>query len=628
MKVTGVFCECGDSDLKQIAERTVQCHRNCQLVTPNLAGTSPTRASPRKKPVRVFSMIGSTATDTAPLRIDSHHYGRQRVPCQSKVESMTVSSRRALISLSNKQGLIPFAQRLVQLGFELLSTGGTRQALEAAGIPVLDVAQYTGFPEMMDGRVKTLHPKVHGGLLGRPDLSSDAKSMSEHGITPFELVVVNLYPFVETISKPGVTIEEAIEQIDIGGPSMLRSAAKNHKYVGVVTDPKQYEKVLSELGKGFLTIEFRRELAAAAFEMTARYDRAIADYMAKNLACNPSKPATVGGPPSKMDSSSDSDFPQKLTLTYERRSSLRYGENPHQRAAFYVDPDPAPSTLASAEILHGKELSYNNLLDLDAAMLIVREFTQPAAVVIKHNNPCGCAVADQLAEAYVKADEGDPVSAFGSILGFNREVDEPTADQLCAPGHFIEAIIAPSFSSVAYEKLTTLPKWKANVRLLRCPGMLDSRPVSQESRRVTGGLLVQDRDETAEAISEWRVVTTRVPTDAERRDLEFAWLVGKHVKSNAILFAKEGQVVGVGAGQMSRLDSSFIAAYKAGERSRGGVCASDAFFPFRDGIDQIHKAGITAVIQPGGSKRDDEVIAACNEFGIAMIFTGRRHFRH
>lgn len=536
---------------------------------------------------------------------------------------MTVSSRRALISLSNKQGLIPFAQQLVQLGFELLSTGGTRQALETAGVPVLDVAQYTGFPEMMDGRVKTLHPRVHGGLLGRPDLKSDATSMSEHGITPFELVVVNLYPFVETISKPGVTIEEAIEQIDIGGPSMLRSAAKNHKYVGVVTDPSQYDRVLKELAKGSLSLEFRRELAASAFEMTARYDRAISDYMAKNLSSTVSECSTTTD-----SSAADAVFPAKLTLTYERRSSLRYGENPHQRAAFYVDPNPAPSTLAAAEILHGKELSYNNLLDLDAAMLIVREFSQPAAVVIKHNNPCGCAVADQLSQAYVKADEGDPVSAFGSILGFNREVDEATADQLCAPGHFIEAIIAPSFSSGAYEKLTTIPKWKANVRLLRCRGLMDQRPVSQESRRVTGGLLVQDRDEAAEALAEWRVVTSRTPTDAERKDLEFAWLVSKHVKSNAILFAKGGQVVGVGAGQMSRLDSSYIAAYKAGERSRGGVCASDAFFPFRDGIDQIHKAGITAVIQPGGSKRDDEVIAACNEFGIAMIFTGRRHFRH
>lgn len=520
--------------------------------------------------------------------------------------------RRALISLSDKQGLVPFAQGLVRLGFELLSTGGTRKTLEAAGVPVLDVAEYTGFPEMMDGRVKTLHPRIHGGLLGRPDLSEDAASMQEHGITPFELVVVNLYPFVETISKPNVTAEEAIEQIDIGGPSMLRSAAKNHKYVGVVTSASQYEQVLAELQQGTLSFAFRRQLAAAAFEMTARYDRAIADYMVKQT--NPAEDSA--------------EFPSALSLQFERRSSLRYGENPHQRAAFYVEANPPSSTLAAAKTLHGKELSYNNLLDLDAAMQIVREFRRPAVCVIKHNNPCGCAVSDNLVEAYVKADGGDPVSAFGSILGFNRPVDVETADQLSVPGRFIEAIIAPSFEPAAFQILTTVPKWKSNVRLLECPDMLNARPISQEFRRVTGGLLVQDRDEAAEESSTWKVVTTRSPTSAEFADLEFAWLVCKHVKSNAILFARNGHVVGVGAGQMSRLDSAYIAAYKAGERARGAVCASDAFFPFRDGIDQIHEAGITAVIQPGGSKRDEDVIAACNEFGIAMLFTGRRHFRH
>ena len=527
---------------------------------------------------------------------------------------MSASVRRALLSVSDKQGLIPFAQGLVRLGFELLSTGGTRKALETAGVPVLDVAEYTGFPEMMDGRVKTLHPKVHGGLLGRPDLAEDAKSMREHGITPFELVVVNLYQFVETISKPEVTSDEAIEQIDIGGPSMLRSAAKNHRYVGVVTSPAQYDRVLEELQRGAMSLDLRRELAAAAFEMTARYDRAIADYMA-GLARGDS-------------ANQDPDFPTRLALQFERRSTLRYGENPHQRAAFYVESQSSPSTLAAAETLHGKELSYNNLLDLDAAMQIVREFRQPAACVIKHNKPCGCAVADNLSDAYVNADGGDPVSAFGSVLGFNREVDAATAEQLCAPGRFIEAIIAPSYDADAFSMLTTVPKWKSNVRLLRCSALLDPRPLSQEYRRITGGLLVQDRDELAEELSVWKVVTKRHPTPTELADLEFAWLVCKHVKSNAILFAKAGQVVGVGAGQMSRLDSAYIAAYKAGERARDAVCASDAFFPFRDGIDQIHEAGIKAVIQPGGSKRDDEVIATCDEFGIAMIFTGRRHFRH
>jgi phosphoribosylaminoimidazolecarboxamide formyltransferase/IMP cyclohydrolase len=524
---------------------------------------------------------------------------------------MTASfPRRALLSCSDKQGLVPFAQRLVQYGFELVSTGGTRTALTAAGLPVTDVAEYTGFPEMMDGRLKTLHPKVHGGLLGRPDKPDDVAAMQAHGILPFELVVVNLYPFAETVAKPGVTVADAIEQIDIGGPSMVRSAAKNHAHVGIVTHPNQYERVLSELGRGPLTAEFRRQLAAAAFQLTAGYDRMIADYFAS------------------LTHATNDPFPESLSLHFQRRSTLRYGENPHQRAAFYVEPHPSPASLAAAEVLHGKELSYNNLLDLDAAMQIAREFRQPAAVVIKHNNPCGCAVAEDLADAYIKADGGDPVSAFGSILGFNRPVDTDTADQLCVPGRFIEAIIAPDYTPEAFEMLTTMPKWKTNVRLLRCAALLDPRPVGQEFRRITGGLLVQDRDEDEDPRAEWKVVTARRPTPEEYADLEFAWLVCKHVKSNAVLFAKQGQVVGVGAGQMSRLDSAYIAAHKAGQRSQGGVCASDAFFPFRDGIDQIHQAGVTAVIQPGGSKRDEEVVAACDEFGMAMIFTGRRHFRH
>lgn len=524
---------------------------------------------------------------------------------------MTVSfPRRALLSCSDKQGLAPFAQKLVALGFELVSTGGTRTALQAAGLAVTDVSQYTGFPEMMDGRLKTLHPKVHGGLLGRLENAEDVAAMQTHGILPFELVVVNLYPFAETVAKPGVTVPEAIEQIDIGGPSMVRSAAKNHAYVGIITHPNQYERVLSELTRGPLTPEFRRQLAATAFQLTAGYDRMIADYF------------------SSLTHATNDPFPESLSLQFQRRSTLRYGENPHQRAAFYVEHHPSPASLASAEVLHGKELSYNNLLDLDAAMQIVREFRQPASVVIKHNNPCGCAVAEHLSDAYIKADGGDPVSAFGSILGFNRPVDRDTADQLCVPGRFIEAIIAPDYSAEAFEMLTTMPKWKANVRLLKCAALLDPRPVGQEFRRITGGLLVQDRDEDEDPRAEWKVVTARRPTPEEYADLEFAWLVCKHVKSNAILFAKQGQVVGVGAGQMSRLDSAYIAAHKADDRSQGAVCASDAFFPFRDGIDQIHQAGVTAVIQPGGSKRDEDVIAACDEFGIAMIFTGRRHFRH
>ena len=397
---------------------------------------------------------------------------------------------------------------------------------------------------------------------------------------------------------------------------MLRSAAKNHKYVGVVTCPSQYSQVLAELEQGALSFPFRRKLAAAAFEMTARYDRAIADYMSG--LCN-------------SEEASDPEFPSVLSLQFERRSSLRYGENPHQRAAFYVEKNPPSSTLAAANTLHGKELSYNNLLDLDAAMQIVREFRRPAACVIKHNNPCGCAVSDALVEAYVMADGGDPVSAFGSILGFNRPVDTETADQLCVPGRFIEAIIAPSYEPAAFEMLTTVPKWKANVRLLECPALLDPRPISQEYRRVTGGLLIQDRDESAEDMSQWKVVTTRGPSASEFADLEFAWLVCKHVKSNAIVYANAGQTISVGAGQMSRFDSSRIAALKAQEAGidlKGTAAASDAFFPFADGLLEAVKAGATAVIQPGGSVRDQEVIAAADAHDIAMLFTGIRHFRH
>lgn len=524
-----------------------------------------------------------------------------------------MTTRRALLSVSDKSGLAAFARGLVDLGFELVSTGGTYRLLVDAGLPVVEASSYTGFPEMMDGRLKTLHPKVHGGLLGRPDRPDDAEAMQAHGIAPIELLVVNLYPFVETISKPDVQPAEAIEQIDIGGPAMVRSAAKNHRFVGVVTSPAQYDEVLMQLRFGRLTEEFRRVLALAAFEMTARYDRAIADYFAGLV--DPKTP-------------SDPKFPTALRLNYTRRNLLRYGENPHQGAALYVETEPAAASLAAAEVLHGKELSYNNWLDLEAAMQIVREFDLPAVAVIKHNNPCGCAVDEDLWQAYAKADAGDPVSAFGSILGMNRTVDRETAEELCVPGRFIEAIIAPDYAPEAWEMLTTAPKWKSNVRLLKCPAMLSPRPDRVEIRCISGGVLLQDLDEAAEHKSEWRVVTDRAPTAEEQADLEFAWRVCKHVKSNAVLFAKDGSVIGVGAGQMSRLDSAFIACHKSGERAAGAVCASDAFFPFRDGIDQIQQAGIRAVIQPGGSKRDDEVIAACNEFGIAMIFTGRRHFKH
>jgi phosphoribosylaminoimidazolecarboxamide formyltransferase/IMP cyclohydrolase len=522
--------------------------------------------------------------------------------------------RRALVSVSDKSGLVPFVTRLVELKFEIVSTGGTKKHLQDSGIPVIDVAEYTGFPEIMDGRVKTLHPKVHGGLLGRPDLPEDAHAIQQHGIIPFELVVVNLYPFQQTIAKPGVTLAEAIENIDIGGPSMIRSAAKNHAYVGVITHHSQFDRVLSELDAGKLSLDFRRQLAGAAFEMTARYDRAIADYFDR-----------INTPENKE---STSKLPAEFSIRLHRQQTLRYGENPHQDAAFYVEKPAAAATLAATEQLHGKELSYNNLLDLDSALSMVREFPDPAAVVLKHNNPCGAASAADLAEAFRNAYAGDPVSAFGSILGFNREVDAATAEELCVPGRFVEAIVAPSFSADAFQILTTKPKWKANVRLLRCATLNDPRKPDLDFRRVTGGLLVQDRDEFPVGESDWRVMSKRQPTAAEWADLKFGWRICKHVKSNAIVFVKGGMVVGVGAGQMSRLDSCHMAAYKAGERSQGGCVASDAFFPFRDGIDESAKAGITAAVEPGGSVRDEEVIAACNEHNMALVFTGQRHFRH
>jgi phosphoribosylaminoimidazolecarboxamide formyltransferase/IMP cyclohydrolase len=559
--------------------------------------------------------------------------------------------RRALISVSDKTGLAELAKGLNELGFEIVSTGGTRAFLQQQGAKVIDIAEYTGFPEIMDGRVKTLHPKVHGAILGRPDVAHHAEAIAAHGIIPFELVVVNLYPFEATIAKPGCSVEDAIENIDIGGPSMVRSAAKNHEHVGIVTCPSQYARVVAELkSTGKLSHEFKRQLAAAAFACTARYDRAIADYMAGITGKLVAEEVPEGV---AVDAAK---FPRVLHLDFERRMPLRYGENPHQAAAFYVEKltrsasegerSLDSTTLAAFEKLHGKELSYNNLLDLDSAMSIVREFDQPAAVVIKHNNPCGCAISDSLSSAFEKAYAGDPVSAFGGIFGLNRIVDATTAEQFCIPDRFVEAIIAPGFTDEAFQLLTTKPKWKNNVRLLRVPGlswsMISScsnpegaghvgnvpHGPSMDYRRVTGGLLVQTRDDQPDPESEWKIVTNRQPTDSELRDLRFAWRLCKHVKSNAIVFAKDGAITGTGAGQMSRLDSSEIAAKKSADRCQGGVVASDAFFPFRDGIDQAAKAGILAAIQPGGSRNDPEVIAAANEHGMTMIFTGRRHFKH
>ncbi len=427
----------------------------------------------------------------------------------------------ALLSVSDKTGLETLALALVANGYELLSTGGTSRYLQEHGLAVTDVSSYTGFPEMMEGRLKTLHPKVHGGLLGRPDHDDDVASMTQHGIRRIPIVVCNLYPFEKTIAREGVAISEAIEQIDIGGPSMVRSAAKNHAHVAIVSSPEQYPKVIEAIQNDSLTPEFRRELAAAAFEMTARYDRAISDYFLKITS-----PAD------------ESPLPARLTLTLDRQLSLRYGENPHQSAAFYVESPTLPGSLASARQLHGKELSYNNLLDLDAALSIVREFDDPACVVIKHTNPCGCAEGDSLVEAFDAAYAGDPVSAFGSILGFNRPLDAATAEKLCEPNRFIEAIIAPSFDAAAFEMLTTKPKWKANVRLLACPTLAEAYGTTWEYRRVTGGLLVQQRDEAADPEGEWTIPTERKPTEDELQQLRFAWRVCKHVKSNAIVLCQ------------------------------------------------------------------------------------------
>ncbi|MCC6417592.1 MAG: bifunctional phosphoribosylaminoimidazolecarboxamide formyltransferase/IMP cyclohydrolase [Gemmataceae bacterium] len=521
--------------------------------------------------------------------------------------------RRALLSVSDKTGLLDLARALAGFGAELISTGGTRKALAAAGLAVRDIAEVTGFPEMLDGRVKTLHPLVHGGILAVRDNPQHVATAGAHGIGLIDLVVCNLYPFEATVAKPGSTHEEIVENIDIGGPSMVRSAAKNYHDVAIVTDPSQYAAILEELkaNGGGLTLATRERLAAAAFARTAAYDRAISGYFATR--------ADAGA-----------DWPPVLDLRFERRRLLRYGENPHQKAAFYVEPGARHACVGTAEQLHGKELSYNNLLDLDSAFNLVREFDGPAAVVIKHNNPCGAAVAATLGEAFGKAYEGDPLSAYGGVLGFNREVDEATAQQVTEPNRFIECVIAPSYSEAAFRLLTTRPTWKKNVRLLRTgPIATEADPArALDFRRVDGGLLVQTRDVEADDFVQAKVVTKRRPTEPEQADLRFAWRVGKHVKSNAIVLARGGMVVGIGAGQMSRVDAVHIAARKAGERVKGVVLASDAFFPFRDNVDEAAQAGVTAIVQPGGSLRDQDSILACDEYGLAMVFTGVRHFRH
>ena len=516
--------------------------------------------------------------------------------------------QRALISVSDKLGLADFARGLVDAGVEIYSTGGTRRFLQEADVEVRDISQYTGFPEMMDGRLKTLHPKVAGGILCRHDHADDMAALAEHGIVTFELVVINLYPFETTVARDGVTDAEAIEQIDIGGPTLVRAAAKNHAFVTIATDREQYATILEQVStEGATTLELRRKLAGAAFAQTASYDEAIATYFA---ACESEEP-----------------FPPTVHVHLRRKAVLRYGENPHQRAALYTLPGCEGANLVTARQLNGKELSYNNLLDLDSALAIVRSLPKPSVVVLKHNNPCGAASAASLADATQRAWEGDPVSAFGSVLGFNQRVDAATAEVLAEPGRFVEAIVAPGFDDEALEILTTKPKWKTNVRLLDV-GSLSSAPGARQFRNIDGGFLAQEADVAADPEAEWKIVTEAHPTDQQLADLRFTWALCRHVKSNAIVLGKDRAVVGVGAGQMSRVDAVEIAISKAGDRSTGSVLASDAFFPFDDSIHRAVEAGVVAVIQPGGSRRDGEVIAACNQHALPMIFSERRHFKH
>jgi phosphoribosylaminoimidazolecarboxamide formyltransferase/IMP cyclohydrolase len=520
---------------------------------------------------------------------------------------------RALVSVSDKRGLDAFARRLEGHGVEILSTGGTAKLLADAGISVREVSDFTGFPEILDGRVKTLHPKIHGGILHIRDNPSHVEQAATHGIRPIDIVVVNLYPFERTVARPDVAADEAVENIDIGGPSMLRSAAKNFHDVAVVVDPADYERVADEMdaNNGGLTMATRLELARTAFDHTARYDRAIADFLANRVSLDESTGSLSVG--------SVEMLPPRLTLSLTRKMGLRYGENPHQSAALYVDGESRG--IAGAEQLQGKELSYNNLLDLDAAWSLINEFDDTACAIIKHTNPCGAATGRTVLQAYHRALETDPTSAFGSIIAFNRIVDDETATALA--DLFVEAIVAPGYSGEAVE----LFKRKKNLRVMRV-GEPGASQTEMEVRRVSGGVLVQERDSGRIHIEDLRTVTDRRPTFDEMRALIFAWNIVKHVKSNAIVYANDGQLVGVGAGQMSRIDSARIGAEKARLPVAGTVLASDAFFPFRDGLDAAAMHGVKAVIQPGGSVRDEEVIAAANEHGMAMVFTGMRHFKH
>ena len=525
--------------------------------------------------------------------------------------------KRALLSVSDKTGIVEFAAALHEAGVELLSTGGTAKLLADKGLPVIEVSNYTGHPEIMDGRVKTLHPKIHGGILARR--GTDEAVMAENNIGPIDLVAVNLYPFAATVAKEDCTLEDAIENIDIGGPTMVRAAAKNHKDVTIVVNAADYPRVLSEMqgNEGSLTYNTRFDLAIKAFEHTAEYDGMIANYFGARL--------------DSTDCADDcehehSEFPRTYNIQVSKKQDLRYGENSHQSAAFYVENDIQEASVATATQLNGKELSFNNIADTDAALECVKEFDEPACVIVKHANPCGVALGENILEAYDRAFKTDPTSAFGGIIAFNRELDATTA-QAIIDRQFVEVIIAPSVSQAATEIVAT----KKNVRLLVCGDWAGQLTEGYDFKRVNGGLLIQERDFGMVDMEDLKVVTKVQPTEAQLRDLMFCWKVAKYVKSNAIVYCKDSMTIGVGAGQMSRVYSAKIAGIKAADEDlevAGSVMASDAFFPFRDGIDAAAAAGIKAVIQPGGSMRDDEVIAAADEHGIAMVFTGMRHFRH
>jgi len=515
--------------------------------------------------------------------------------------------RRALISVSNKDGILDFAKGISKLGIEILSTGGTAKLLRDGGVTVKDVSEFTGFPEMLDGRVKTLHPKVHGGLLGRRGNPEHVRQMKEYGIEPIDLVVVNLYPFEQTVAKPGCTLEEAIENIDIGGPTMLRSAAKNYTDVAVVVSPRDYGRVLEEIGKtGEVSAKTRFELCRTVFLHTARYDSAISAYL-----------------DGQVPADEKTRFPNILTLQFEKVQNLRYGENPHQQGAFYREFGRKEPSVSNATQLQGKEMSFNNFLDANSALELVKEYDHTTAVIVKHNNPCGVATANTLVEAYRKARDCDPVSAFGGVIAFNRMVDIEAAEEITAT--FVEVVVAPEFAPDAREEL----KRKKDIRLLDIGPRVTGTPEGMDMKKIVGGLIYQDRDlGRIPDIRSLRVATKRKPRDEEYEALAFAWKVCKHVKSNAIIFTTKDQTIGIGAGQMSRLDSVRLAVMKAQFPLKGTVLASDAFFPFRDGLDEAAKAGVTAVIQPGGSLKDEEVIRAADEHGIAMVMTGMRHFRH